>query len=48
MVRRAAAGKLGELAKVVEADYLKNELIPQFVDLAEDEQVRCILHIWLL
>uniref|UniRef100_A0A915KIA6 HEAT repeat protein n=1 Tax=Romanomermis culicivorax TaxID=13658 RepID=A0A915KIA6_ROMCU len=38
MVRRAAAAKLGEFAKVVEPDYLKQELMQLFVDLAEDEQ----------
>lgn len=39
MVRRAAAGKLGEFAKVVELDSLKNDLIPMFSLLAQDEQV---------
>ena len=39
MVRRAAAGKLGEFAKVVETDYLKSDLIPLFTSLAADEQV---------
>lgn len=39
MVRRAAAGKLGEFAKVVEVEYLKTDLIPMFVTLAQDEQV---------
>lgn len=39
MVRRAAAGKLGEFAQVVEVDYLKSELIPLFINLAQDEQV---------
>nr|XP_045609370.1 serine/threonine-protein phosphatase 2A 65 kDa regulatory subunit A alpha isoform-like isoform X1 [Procambarus clarkii] len=38
MVRRAAAGKLGEFAKVVEVEYLKTDLIPMFVALAQDEQ----------
>ncbi|XP_075243674.1 serine/threonine-protein phosphatase 2A 65 kDa regulatory subunit A beta isoform-like isoform X2 [Convolutriloba macropyga] len=38
MVRRAAAGKLGEFAKVVEVDALKNVVIPMFVNLASDEQ----------
>uniref|UniRef100_A0A6M2DN45 Protein phosphatase PP2A regulatory subunit A n=1 Tax=Xenopsylla cheopis TaxID=163159 RepID=A0A6M2DN45_XENCH len=38
MVRRAAASKLGELAKVVELEYLKSDLIPMFVTLAQDEQ----------
>ena len=39
MVRRAAAGKLGEFAKVVEMEYLKSEVIPLFTTLASDEQV---------
>lgn len=39
MVRRAAASKLGELAEVVEVEYLKTDLIPMFVHLAQDEQV---------
>lgn len=39
MVRRAAASKLGEFAKVFEADYLKDELLSMFMDLAQDEQV---------
>lgn len=39
MVRRAAAGKLGEFAKVVEVEYVKTDLIPMFVTLAQDEQV---------
>lgn len=38
MVRRAAAGKLGEFAKVVEVEYLKTDLIPMFVQLAQDDQ----------
>ncbi|KAK8381221.1 hypothetical protein O3P69_008231 [Scylla paramamosain] len=38
MVRRAAAGKLGEFARVVEVEYLKTDLIPMFVTLAQDEQ----------
>jgi serine/threonine-protein phosphatase 2A regulatory subunit A len=38
MVRRAAAAKIGEFAKVVETDYLKSELIPLFTTLASDEQ----------
>lgn len=41
MVRRAAASKLGEFAKVVELEYLKTDLIPMFVSLAQDEQVSC-------
>ena len=39
MVRRAAAGRIGEFAKVVELDYLKSDLITMFVNLAQDEQV---------
>lgn len=39
MVRRAAASRLGEFAKVVEPDFLKSELMTMFVDLAQDEQV---------
>lgn len=39
MVRRAAAAKLGEFAKVVELDSLKNDLISMFSSLAQDEQV---------
>lgn len=39
MVRRAAASKLGELAQVMELEYLKSDLIPMFVSLAQDEQV---------
>ncbi|XP_052246488.1 serine/threonine-protein phosphatase 2A 65 kDa regulatory subunit A alpha isoform-like isoform X1 [Dreissena polymorpha] len=39
MVRRAAAGMLGSFAKAVELDYLKSELIPLFISLAQDEQV---------
>ena len=35
MVRRAASGKLGELAKVVEVDNLKSDLVPLFVNLAQ-------------
>lgn len=38
MVRRAAASKLGEFAKVVEEDHLKNEFYPIFEDLAKDDQ----------
>ncbi|XP_046608229.1 serine/threonine-protein phosphatase 2A 65 kDa regulatory subunit A alpha isoform isoform X2 [Neodiprion virginianus] len=38
MVRRSAASKLGEFAKVVEVEYLKSDLIPMFVILAQDEQ----------
>lgn len=43
MVRRAAAAKLGEFAKVVEQEFLKADLIPQFFQLAQDEQVSDIL-----
>ena len=39
MVRRAAASKLGEFAKAVGSDHLKSEVIPMFVELANDEQV---------
>lgn len=38
MVRRAAATKFGEFAQVVELEYLKSDLIPMFVNLAQDEQ----------
>jgi len=38
MVRRAAASKLGEFAKVIELEYLKSDLIPLFTALAADEQ----------
>lgn len=38
MVRRAAAGKLGEFAKVMELDHVKFDLIPLFSQLAQDEQ----------
>lgn len=43
MVRRAAASKLGEFAKVVEVEYLKSDLIPMFINLAQDEQVICLV-----
>ena len=39
MVRRAAAGKVGEFAKVVEMEHLKQDIIPLFAALAQDEQV---------
>lgn len=39
MVRRAAAAKLGDFAKVFEEDYLKNDLFQMFEELAKDEQV---------
>lgn len=38
MVRRAAAGKIGDFAKVVEMEHLKAEIIPMFLGLANDEQ----------
>ena len=38
MVRRAAASKLGEFAKVVEPEHLRQELVPSFTSLATDEQ----------
>ena len=38
-VTRAASGKLGDFAKVVEVEYLKSDLVPMFVNLAQDEQV---------
>ena len=38
MVRRAAAGKLGEFAKVVEPENMKQDIIPLFHSLASDEQ----------
>lgn len=41
MVRRAAASKLGEFAKVLELDYVKSDIISLFTALASDEQVRC-------
>lgn len=39
MVRRAAASKLGEFAKVLELDSVKTEIVPLFTNLASDEQV---------
>lgn len=36
MVRRAAAQKLGNLAKVVERDYVSRELMGLFTDLTQD------------
>lgn len=58
MVRRAAASKLGEFAKVLELDYVKTDIIPLFTALASDEQVRasflvlinwcCILFVFCL
>uniref|UniRef100_A0A2K6G3D1 Protein phosphatase 2 scaffold subunit Abeta n=1 Tax=Propithecus coquereli TaxID=379532 RepID=A0A2K6G3D1_PROCO len=38
MVRRAAASKLGEFAKVLELDSVKSEIVPLFTNLASDEQ----------
>ncbi|KAI1724217.1 HEAT repeats domain-containing protein [Ditylenchus destructor] len=38
MVRRAAASKLGDFAKVFEEDYLKTDLFTMFEELAKDEQ----------
>ncbi|XP_060036076.1 serine/threonine-protein phosphatase 2A 65 kDa regulatory subunit A beta isoform isoform X9 [Erinaceus europaeus] len=38
MVRRAAASKLGEFAKVLEIDSVKSEIVPLFTNLASDEQ----------
>lgn len=50
MVRRAAASKLGEFAKVLELEHVKSEIIPMFSSLASDEQVRpprkCLGHSW--
>ena len=44
MVRRAASSKLGEFAKAVEVEYLKSDLVPMFVNLAQDEQVSNVSH----
>ncbi|KAG0414641.1 hypothetical protein HPB47_008184 [Ixodes persulcatus] len=41
MVRRAAASKLGELAKAVEAEWVKTDLVPMWAYLAQDEQTAC-------
>ena len=38
MVRRAAASKLGEFAKVVEPESVKEDLIGMFHSLSQDEQ----------
>lgn len=43
MVRRAAASKLGEFAKVLELEYVKTDIIPLFTALASDEQVEASL-----
>ena len=48
MVRRAAASKLGEFAKVLELDNVKSEIIPMFSNLASDEQVGPPTHPLLL
>lgn len=45
MVRRAAASKLGEFAKVVAPEFIKSDIIPIFINLAQDEQVN---RIWTL
>jgi hypothetical protein len=47
MVRRAAAAKLGEFAKVFEQDFLKDELMSMFTDLASDEQVSDTVDIFI-
>jgi serine/threonine-protein phosphatase 2A regulatory subunit A len=39
MVRRAAAGKLGEFAKVVELEKMRTDMVTLYSSLAEDEQV---------
>ncbi|KAK2498226.1 hypothetical protein MC885_017462 [Smutsia gigantea] len=38
VMRRAAASKLGEFAKVLEIDSVKSEIVPLFTNLALDEQ----------
>lgn len=43
MVRRAAASKLGEFAKVLEPEYVKSDIISLFTALASDEQVLPLL-----
>lgn len=47
MVRRAAAGKLGEFAKAVEPEKLKSDLIPLFTQLSQDEQVNFFFSVLL-
>lgn len=44
MVRRAAATRLGELGKVVEVEFLRQDLVPVLSQLVQDEQdsVRCL------
>ena len=44
VIFRAASGKLGEFAKAVEVEYLKSDLVPMFVNLAQDEQVSNVSH----
>ncbi len=39
-MRRAAAAKLGDLAKVLEEGFLKSELLAIYEELTKDEQVR--------
>jgi len=39
MVRRAAAARLGELAKILELENIKSELLPLTITLASDDQV---------
>ena len=47
MVRRAAASKLGEFAKVLELDYVKSDIISLFTALASDEQVSAVIFLLL-
>lgn len=47
MVRRAAASKLGEFAKVLELDYVKSDIISLFTALASDEQVWSLIFLFL-
>ena len=47
LASRAASGKLGDFAKVVEVEYLKSDLVPMFVNLAQDEQVSDLVVIYL-
>lgn len=42
MVRRAAASRLGEFSKVIDAEHVKSDIVPLYVSLSTDEQV--ILH----
>lgn len=39
MVRRSAAGKLTDFAKVLELQHLKDEFIPVFDNFSKDDQV---------